>query len=82
VVWNITTVSLRQRLIPDELLGRVNSVYRAIGWGTIPIGALVGGLVASGFGLRAPYFFAGTVMMVVAIVSRPGLRDLKAPDPA
>jgi Na+/melibiose symporter-like transporter len=33
VVWNVITVSLRQAIIPDELLGRVNSVYRFLGWG-------------------------------------------------
>jgi hypothetical protein len=32
-LWNVITVSLRQRLIPDHLLGRVNSVYRFFAWG-------------------------------------------------
>ena len=44
VVWNVITVSLRQTIIPDELLGRVNSVYRFFGWGMMPIGAMLGGL--------------------------------------
>ncbi len=43
LLWNVVTVSLRQREIPDELLGRVNSIYRFFGWGTMPIGALIGG---------------------------------------
>jgi MFS family permease len=48
VLWNVVTVSLRQSLIPTELLGRVNSVYRFFAWGTIPIGTLIGGgLVAA-----------------------------------
>jgi Na+/melibiose symporter-like transporter len=42
-LWNVVTVSLRQRVVPDELLGRVNSVCRMLGWGTIPLGALAGG---------------------------------------
>ena len=33
VLWNVITVSLRQAIIPDHLLGRVNSVYRFFGWG-------------------------------------------------
>ena len=33
VVWNVITVSLRQSIIPDGLLGRVNSVYRFFAWG-------------------------------------------------
>ena len=47
VLWNVVTVSLRQAIIPDELLGRVNSVYRFFGWGMIPIGSLLGGLVVT-----------------------------------
>ncbi|MEL6981297.1 MAG: MFS transporter, partial [Actinomycetota bacterium] len=44
VLWNVITVSLRQTIIPDRLLGRVNSVYRFFAWGMMPIGALLGGL--------------------------------------
>jgi len=46
-LWNVITVSLRQAIIPDQLLGRVNSVYRFLGWGMMPIGSLVGGLVVA-----------------------------------
>ena len=45
LLWNVITVSLRQSIIPDRLLGRVNSVYRFLAWGMVPIGALTGGLV-------------------------------------
>ncbi|MEO3750308.1 MFS transporter [Streptomyces sp. B6B3] len=63
VLWNVVTVSLRQTIIPDRLLGRVNSVYRLLGWGCMPLGmALGGGLVAlveelagREAGLRAPF---------------------------
>jgi MFS family permease len=44
-IWNVITVAMRQSLIPDSLLGRVNSVYRFFGWGMIPIGGLIGGLI-------------------------------------
>ena len=47
VLWNVVTVSLRQSLIPSNLLGRVNSVYRFFAWGTIPIGTLLGGSLVS-----------------------------------
>ena len=43
ILWNVITVSLRQSVIPDRLLGRVNSVYRFFGWGMMPIGSLIGG---------------------------------------
>jgi MFS family permease len=66
LVWNVITVSMRQSLVPDELLGRVNSAYRLVGWGTMPLGALTGGLVADAFGLRAPFFLAGVVALLLA----------------
>lgn len=44
MVWNVITVSWRQRRIPPALLGRVNSIYRFFGWGSMPLGALAGGL--------------------------------------
>ena len=60
-MWNVVTVSLRQRVVPGHLLGRVNSVYRMLGWGLMPFGALAGGFVAHAAGLRAPYLVAGLV---------------------
>ncbi len=66
LVWNVITVSLRQSLVPDELLGRVNSAYRLVGWGTMPLGALAGGFVAEAFGLRAPFLMAGIVALLLA----------------
>ena len=49
LLWNVVTVSLRQRTIPDELLGRVNSIYRFFGWGTMPVGAMIGGVLVATF---------------------------------
>ena len=67
VLWNVVTVSLRQSLIPSNLLGRVNSVYRFLAWGTIPVGALIGGALVSALegpigremAFRSVYFIAG-----------------------
>jgi len=80
ITWNVATVSLRQRIIPDHLFGRVNSVYRFVAWGTIPIGALVGGLVAREFGLVAPYWIELTLMIVAAVIFSPllGNRHVEA----
>jgi predicted MFS family arabinose efflux permease len=57
--WNIITVSLRQRITPDRLLGRVNAGYRFFAWGAMPIGALLGGLVAEALGVIAVFVAAG-----------------------
>jgi len=81
VVWNVITVSLRQSLIPDQLLGRVNSVYRFVGWGTMPIGSLLGGLLVVGvepiFGrewaLRAPYLAAAAITLGLYVYALPRL---------
>ncbi len=71
VLWNVITVSLRQAVIPDHLLGRVNAVYRFLGWGAMPIGALTGGLLADAFGLRAPFVAASAIMVLgIAVLGR------------
>jgi MFS family permease len=46
-VWNVVSVSTRQRMIPDALLGRVNSLYRLLAWGMMPVGLVLSGLVVS-----------------------------------
>jgi len=46
-LWNVVAVSLRQRITPDRILGRINSSYRLVAWGTRPLGAAAGGLLAS-----------------------------------
>ncbi|HVV19018.1 MAG TPA: MFS transporter [Pseudonocardiaceae bacterium] len=73
-LWNVVTVSLRQRIVPAALLGRVNSVYRMLGWGLMPVGAVVGGLVAHAFGLRAPFPVAGAIRAVGLLCALPVLR--------
>jgi MFS family permease len=61
VVWNVITVTLRQRIVPDGLLGRVNAGYRLFAWGTQPIGALLGGVVGEVFGLQAVFLLGGAL---------------------
>jgi MFS family permease len=75
-MWNVITVSLRQRITPDHLLGRVNAGYRLFAWGTMPIGALLGGVVAEVFGLEAVFVLAA--IMTLALVSLRPLIDEEA----
>jgi len=51
VVYNVNQVGLRQAITPDRMLGRMNATMRLIVWGTIPIGALIGGTLGTVFGL-------------------------------
>ncbi len=72
MLWNVVTVSYRQRLIPAPLLGRVNAVYRFLGWSPRPFGSLLGGALVAlgaplgGFALHLPFAFAtlGGVLML------------------
>jgi MFS family permease len=72
-LWNVVTVSMRQRMVPARLLGRVNSVYRMLGWGLLPLGALTGGLIAHAFGLRAPFPIAGSLRAIALLAALPVL---------
>jgi MFS family permease len=56
VVWGVLLSSLRQELTPARLQGRVTSAYRLLEHGGAAPGALVGGLIAAGFGLTAPFW--------------------------
>lgn len=66
-LWNVVAVSLRQRITPDRILGRVNSGYRLVAWGSRPLGALAGGLIGETLGLRAVFGAAGAVILLTLL---------------
>lgn len=85
ITWNIVSVSLRQRMVPDALRGRVNSIYRLLAWGMIPLGtALAGAMVGwatpslgRSEALTAPLWVAGGGLILVSFsVLRPLSRRL------
>lgn len=76
--WNIPVMSLRQRLTPEDLQGRVMSVSRLCAWGTMPVGATLGGLLAEALSVPAVFVVCGTVLAVGALVLLAPLRE----DPA
>jgi MFS family permease len=59
VIYNIVQLSLRQAITPERIQGRMNSVMRFIVWGTIPLGSLTGGALASWIGLKATLIVSG-----------------------
>ncbi len=65
-VGNVINVSLRQRLVPDGLLGRVTGASRTLAYGMMPLGALLAGVVGEVFGL--PAVFVGAVALSVTFV--------------
>ena len=52
VIYNVAQVSYRQAITPPELLGRMNASVRFIVWGTMPLGAALGGVLGSAIGIR------------------------------
>ena len=60
VAYNITQISLRQAMTPERLQGRMNAAMRWIVWGTIPLGSLAAGGLATAFGLHSALWI-GTI---------------------
>ena len=66
--WNILLMSTYQRLIPQELYGRIHGTRRTLVWGMMPIASFLGGLLAKS-DLRTPWLIGGTLATVVSIYS-------------
>jgi MFS family permease len=66
-LWNVVAVSLRQRITPDRILGRINSSYRLVAWGTRPLGAAAGGVLGELLGLRAVFAIAAALILATLI---------------
>ncbi len=60
LVYNITQVTMRQRICPPRLLGRMNASIRFVVWGVLPIGGLVAGFLGTSIGL-VPTMWIGAV---------------------
>jgi MFS family permease len=78
-VWNVLIMSLRQSLVPEHLLGRVHGTWRTLLWGTMPLGSLLGGLLAR-VDLTTPLLVGGVLSTAAALVWFRFLARL--PDPA
>jgi len=68
MVWNVLTLALRQRLIPNEMLGRVGASYRFLVFLGMPVGALIGGLLAYRFGVRSAIFVSGSILIFLGAI--------------
>jgi MFS family permease len=77
LLWNVITVSLRQQVVPEAVLGRVNGVYQLLVHGATPLGSLAGGaLVAAAgalagreLGLRVPFLLTAAAMVALLAVA-------------
>jgi MFS family permease len=80
IVYAITGVTLRQRLCPDHLLGRVNATMRFLIMGAFPLGALLGGVLGELAGVRAALWVSGLILVLAPLPVRAaigGLRDVE-----
>ncbi len=67
--FNVVVGSYRYALVPDELLGRVQSAGLVVAWGTVPLGALAGGLLVDAFGGQGALLAVAVVMLAVAVAA-------------
>ena len=83
VAYNIAQVSLRQAITPERLQGRMNAAMRWIVWGTIPLGTMAGGGIATAWGLRAALWVGGIgslfTFLPIALSSVRSIRELPEP---
>ncbi len=66
-IYNISQVSLRQAITPDRVQGRMNATMRTIVWGTIPLGAFMGGILGTSIGLVQTIVIGGIVSVAAAL---------------
>ena len=66
--WNILLMATYQTVIPNELYGRIHGTRRTLVWGMMPIGSLMGGVLAH-FSLRLPMYVGGAIATTIAFFS-------------
>lgn len=77
IIYSITNVSLRQRLCPEQVLGRVNATMRFLLMGLFPLGALLGGVLGEFVGLRPTLWLSGVIIAVSALPIYRALRHVR-----
>ena len=78
-VWNILVMSLRQSIIPGRLLGRVHGTWRTLLWGTMPLGSVIGGLIAR-IDLALPLIVGGALEVAASLLFFRFLMTLPNPE--
>jgi len=66
--WNILLMATYQSVIPNELYGRIHGTRRTVVWGMMPLGSLLGGVLAN-YGLRTPMYVGGAIASTLALAS-------------
>ncbi|MEV0147330.1 MULTISPECIES: MFS transporter [unclassified Nonomuraea] len=73
ILYNVGQITYRQTVAPEHMLGRINATVRFVVWGTMPLGALLGGLVAQQIGVREALwlFMAGRLVSFLPLLFSP-----------
>ncbi|MFK3982606.1 MFS transporter [Micromonospora sp. NPDC050397] len=79
MVWGVIVVTLRQRVVPGHLMGRVGSVYSLLDLGGAALGSLLGGPFARIWGLTTPFWVAAAAMTLITIAAWHPLRNSPPP---
>ena len=83
LVWNTVSVSFRQRALPNELRGRINSLYRLTAWALIPLGILTSGLIVElsveavgrNVAITLPFYIAALGVFFLSVLTWSILKD-------
>ncbi len=67
-IYNVVSISYRLRLVPDPLQGRVNSVFRLLALGSVPLGTAIGGLLLGPIGPRVEVWVIAAGFALCAVV--------------
>jgi predicted MFS family arabinose efflux permease len=83
VIYNVNQVGLRQAITPLRMQGRMNATMRFMVWGTIPIGAFLGGLLGNTIGLRPTLWISaiGSFLPFLPVLFSPVRSLEKIPEP-
>lgn len=75
MVWNVNTTTLMQQRSPAEMLGRISSAFRTLAVAGAPLGALLGGVVATAWGLNTPALLAAVFFTLSVVSLTPALKS-------
>ncbi len=72
--WNVNSATIRQRLVPDRVFGRMMTAYLFIAWSMQPLGALLGGVIAERWGPQWVFVLAAVAVGSLLVLARPLFR--------
>ncbi|WP_072633262.1 MFS transporter [Pandoraea sputorum] len=74
-IWNVVSITYRQRFVPERVLGRITGIYRSITWGFMPLGAVLGSFICTWESYRVALALAAA-LSILQLISLPLLRDI------